>query len=63
MNAGYTLVINVSKEIQTSYSQGLLLAIHKSQTSDAYSVFMFNDYAAVKPFIDSNLAALRFKEN
>ncbi len=56
-------VFDVSKEFETGYSQGLLLAIHKSQISDAYSVFLFNDYAAVKPFIDSNLAALRFKNN
>jgi hypothetical protein len=54
-------MFDVKSEFETEYKQGLLLAIHKSKTSDAYSVFLFNDYEAVKPRINANLAALRFK--
>lgn len=53
-------VFDVSAEFQTNHKQALVIAIHKNQLADAYSVFLFDDYAAVKDRIDGNLAALSF---
>jgi len=54
-------VFDVSSEFDTQYSQGLLLAIHKSKISDAYSVFLFDDYETVKPLINAHLSALKYR--
>jgi len=53
-------VFDVSAEFQTDHKQALVVAIHKHQLADAYSVFLFDDYATVKDRIDSSLGVLSF---
>lgn len=53
-------VFDVNPDFSTHYSQGLMIAIHKDNQADAYSVFLFNDYPEVKHLIDSNLTNLSF---
>jgi len=53
-------VFDVSVEFQTEHKQALVVATHKNQLADAYSVFLFDDYATVKERINGNLGALSF---
>ena len=54
-------VMDVNRDFSTEYEQLLLLALHKNNASDAYVIILFDDYAAVKPEIDSVLGSLKFK--
>jgi len=54
-------VMDVNRDFSTEYDQLLLLALHKNNASDAYVIILFDDYAAVKPEIDSVLGSLKFK--
>jgi len=53
--------MDVNRDFSTEYDQLLLLALHKNNASDAYVIILFDDYAAVKPEIDSVLGSLKFK--
>jgi len=53
-------VFDVDPEYSPEHSHGLLLALHKNQLADAYSVFLFHDYVQVKPLLGEALGALRF---
>lgn len=53
-------VFDVDPEYAPGYTQGLLLALHKNQLADTYSVFLFDDYYQVKPLLGEALTALRF---
>lgn len=54
-------VMDVNRDFSTEYEQLLLLALHKNNASDAYVIILFDDYASVKPEIDSVLGSLKFK--
>lgn len=54
-------VMDVSRDFSEDYDQVLLLALHKNNASDAYVIVLFDDYAAVKPEINTAIASLRFK--
>ncbi len=53
-------VFDTQDEFSAQFSQGTLLAMHGNKKADAYLVFLFNDYSAVKESINSALATLRF---
>ena len=54
-------VFDVDANFSRSYRQGLLIAIHKSNKADAYTIFLFDDYDTVKAEIKDNLSNLRFR--
>lgn len=62
-NAGWASAsqFKTSKDIGTKYSSGILLAIHKNNLADAFTLFLFNDAKAVKPFINKYATSLKFK--
>lgn len=41
-------VFDTVDDFATGYKQGLLVALHRNKVSDAYIVFLFDDYATVK---------------
>ncbi len=43
------------------YDYGLLLAIHKADHADAFTLFLFDDLKAVRAFVNANVNALRFR--
>ncbi|MDJ0739200.1 MAG: hypothetical protein QNJ91_05755 [Gammaproteobacteria bacterium] len=45
----------------TEYRQGLLVAIHRNRVSDAYLVFLFDDYAQARERLNAALSTLMFK--
>ena len=47
-------------ELNSQYTSGMLLAIHKSHMGDAYSLFLFNDARAVKAELDRLVTRLHF---
>lgn len=54
-------VFDVVPRLGASHRQALLVAMHRQRLADAYALFLFDDYQAVKPLIDANLGALSFK--
>ena len=53
-------VFDTVEEFQTERKQGLLVAIHRNQVSDAYLVFLFDDYATVKEIMKTAIKTLVF---
>ena len=53
-------LFDADPELATPYASGLLLAMHKNGTGDAYALFLFDDARASKPVIDETLTVLRF---
>lgn len=45
----------------TGFKQGLLIAIHRNGVSDAYLVFLFDDYASAKAGLNAAMSILTFK--
>ena len=55
-------VFDASPEFKTNFKQGFALALHKSRVSDAYIVFLYNNYSEVKPLIDQAMTSLTYRE-
>jgi len=53
-------VFAVVEEYGSGYGEALIIAMHKNHVADAYTIFLYNDYPAVKDKIRSNLRTLRF---
>ena len=53
-------VFDISERFETNHKQALVIALHKNQLADAYSVFLFNDYEQAKQLINDNLGSLSF---
>ena len=53
-------VFDVSADFETNHAQALVLALHRNQLADAYSIFLFDDYEQVKERINASLASLAF---
>ena len=47
-------------DFATDHKQGLLVAIHRNKVSDAYLVFLFDDYPAVKERLNAAMGTLVF---
>ena len=54
-------VFDTVEDFDTRYRQGLLVAIHRNGVSDAYLVFLFDDYAAAKARLNAAMSTLMFK--
>lgn len=54
-------VFDVNPDFSSTYSQALMIAIHKDNQADAYSVFLYNEYSQVKEILQAALASLMFK--
>ena len=55
-------VFDVVPEYSDAYSQMMMLALHKNDIADAYTVFLFNDYAQVKQAVQQTMSSLKFAE-
>ena len=53
-------VFDTVEEFDTRLKQGLLLAIHRNKVSDAYVVFLFDDYEVVKDSLKAAMGTLVF---
>jgi hypothetical protein len=53
-------VFDTVDEFATERKQGLLVAIHRNKVSDAYVVFLFDDYATVKETLNAAMNTLVF---
>lgn len=53
-------VFDTTDDFDTRHQQGLLVALHRNRVSDAYMVFLFDDYAAVRHKLDAALGTLVF---
>ena len=53
-------VFDTTEDFATAHSQGLLVAIHRNKVADAYLVFLFDDYAAVKERLNQAMSTLKF---
>ena len=61
-NAGWAsaAVFDVNPDFSDSYSQALLVGIHKDNQADAYTVFLYNNSSEAKALIQSALSTLSF---
>lgn len=55
-------IFDTSPDFNTQFNQGVALALHRTRVSDAYVIFLFNDYAKVKPVMDQAMTSLVFSE-
>ncbi len=53
-------VFDITEDFASNHSQGLLLALHRNKVSDAYVIFLFDDYAAVKERLNAAMRTLVF---
>jgi hypothetical protein len=53
-------VFDTVTDFATDHKQGLLVAIHRNKVSDAYLVFLFDDYAAVREQLNAAMNTLVF---
>ncbi len=53
-------VFDVVPEYTDEYTQVMMLALHKNDKSDAYAIFLFNDYAHVKQAVQQSMSAMKF---
>lgn len=54
-------VFDTVDDFDTPFKQGLLVAIHRNGVSDAYLVFLFDNYAAAKARLNAAMSTLMFK--
>ncbi len=59
---GQMSLLQPKPEFGGAYQAMLFLAIHRRAAADAYMVFLFDDYAAVKDQIQTAMASLHFVE-
>lgn len=55
-------VFDVTPDFNSPFSQGLLLALHRNKVSDAYVIFLFDDYEQVKPALKAAMTSLRYRD-
>ena len=53
-------VFDIHPEFSKQYKQALLLAMHKNSKSDAYVIYLFNDYEKTKTAINASMGSLVF---
>jgi len=53
-------IFDTVEDFDTGFQQGLLVAIHRNKVSDAYIVFLFDDYATVKDSLNAAMKTLVF---
>jgi len=53
-------VFDMSDRFNADHKQALVIALHKNQLGDAYSLFLFDDFEQVRQQINANLNALAF---
>lgn len=53
-------VFDVVPEFSADYRSALLIAMHKNQMADAYTLFLYNDHEQAKTLINAALSTLAF---
>jgi hypothetical protein len=53
-------VFDMSARFNAAHKQALVIAMHKNQLADAYSIFLFDDYDQAKQRINDHLDSLSF---
>ncbi len=61
-NADWAAVaaFDVDPDYAGGFRNALLVAMHKNELADAYTLFLYDDYTEAKPLIDASLAILHF---
>lgn len=53
-------IFDTVDDFSTAHQQGLLVAIHRNKVSDAYLVFLFDDYQLIKEKLNAAMGTLVF---
>lgn len=53
-------MFDVTPAYGSPFAQALLVAIHGNGRADGYSMFLFDDYEAVKDLLNASLGCLAF---
>ena len=53
-------VFEIAPEYSTDYRSAILVAMHRNDRADAYTLLLYNNHAFAKPLIDRSLAIMSF---
>ena len=53
-------LFDVDPRFSDRHKIALMIAIHKNNLADAYTIYLFNDYEQARPVINATLGALKF---
>jgi hypothetical protein len=53
-------IFDVNPEFSSDYRNAILLAMHKNDQADAYTLFLYNDHERAKTLINETLSVLSF---
>ena len=53
-------IFDVDPDFSADFKSAILLAMHKNDRADAYTLFLYNDHEQVKPLINEALSILTF---
>ena len=51
---------DVNPQFATDFHSGLLIAMHRNELADAYTLFLYNDHELAKPLINDLLSVMSF---
>ena len=54
-------IFDIDPEFSSDYKNAILLAMHKNDHADAYTLFLYNDHEQAKILINAALATLAFR--
>jgi len=53
-------IFDINPEFSSDYKNAILLAMHKNDHADAYTLFLYNDHEQAKVLINAALSTLAF---
>lgn len=53
-------LFDLDRRFSDHYRLALMIAMHKNQLADAYTIYLFDEYETAKPVIDATLGSLKF---
>jgi len=53
-------LFDLDQRFSDRYPLALMIAMHKNQLADAYTIYLFDDYQTAKPAIDATMGSLKF---
>jgi len=53
-------LFDLDKRFSDRYKLALMIAMHKNQMADAYTIYLFDDYETAKPVINATMSSMKF---
>ena len=53
-------LFDLDRRFSDRYKLALMIAMHKNQLADAYTIYLFDDYETAKPVINATMGSMKF---